>query len=136
MYHDDSSNLLHCFVHTCSVNYHLIDCFFCLSHTLTACNCDPRGTVGGSSSCGADSGGQCSCKVNVQSSLCDSCENMFFNLTESNPDGCQGTVHACVVVCVDLLSILTSAGMHVYTVKALLFCTWIYAVLDKVSCIF
>ena len=71
--------------------------------------------MGGSSGCGAESGGQCSCKANVQSSLCDSCENMFFNLTESNPDGCQGTVHACVVVCVDLLSILTSAGMHVYT---------------------
>lgn len=58
-----------------------------------ACACNTDGTVGGASDCDTMSG-QCVCKANVNgdaSRVCDMCKEGFFNLTESNPLGCQGT---------------------------------------------
>jgi hypothetical protein len=39
-----------------------------------------------------DSSGQCNCKVNVDgtSLRCGQCRDGYWNLTEHNPDGCQG----------------------------------------------
>ena len=39
-----------------------------------------------------DSSGQCNCKANVDdtSLSCSQCQDGYWNLTEHNPDGCQG----------------------------------------------
>ena len=39
-----------------------------------------------------DSSGQCNCKTNVDdmSLSCSQCRDGYWNLTEHNPDGCQG----------------------------------------------
>lgn len=46
-------------------------------------------------------GGQCVCKINTEGRQCDRCEAGYFNMTSSDPDGCQqcvcdavGTVNA------------------------------------------
>ncbi|XP_077341211.1 usherin [Lithobates pipiens] len=52
------------------------------------CNCNEEGTVNKSQDC-EKVGGQCSCKVNVWGRQCDQCKDGFYNLQESNPDGCQ-----------------------------------------------
>lgn len=43
--------------------------------------------------CGVHTSYYCQCKPNVQGPSCDQCKPGFFNLTQTNPDGCvlQGT---------------------------------------------
>ena len=50
------------------------------------CNCHPTGSLG--VECNAMNG-QCECRQNVMSLLCDVCKVGYFNLQEKNPDGCQ-----------------------------------------------
>lgn len=35
--------------------------------------------------------GKCVCKTNVIGRRCDQCQHGYWNLTEENPEGCQGT---------------------------------------------
>lgn len=73
-----------------------------LSHSLvynthtyihTACDCDPRGTVG--EVCRLGVLGECPCKSNTESQTCTMCKDGFFGLDATNPDGCSGdTKHA------------------------------------------
>ena len=61
---------------------------------IVACGCNTDGTVGGVGNCNNVSG-QCVCKANVDSDagrLCAVCKESFFNLTNSNPLGCQGVL--------------------------------------------
>ena len=51
------------------------------------CLCQTRGTVNGSLHCDVTSG-QCLCKDNVDGMLCDKCKYGFYNMDESNSDGC------------------------------------------------
>lgn len=55
-----------------------------------ACNCDPIGIVD-TGLCADD--GQCNCKLNVESLGCSQCSDGYWNLTESNVEGCQGMVN-------------------------------------------
>ncbi|XP_044133567.1 usherin-like [Bufo gargarizans] len=52
------------------------------------CDCDEAGTANQSQNC-EKLGGQCACKLNVWGRRCDQCKDGFYNLQESNPDGCQ-----------------------------------------------
>eukprot|EP00118_Oscarella_pearsei_P025062 m.307415 g.307415 ORF g.307415 m.307415 type:complete len:2013 (+) comp42255_c0_seq1:49-6087(+) len=52
------------------------------------CRCHSSGAVNKETSC-AQGSGQCSCKANANGRKCNKCRNGYFNLTESNPDGCQ-----------------------------------------------
>ena len=55
----------------------------------TACSCSPLGIMD-SGLC--DNNGQCNCKVNVGQEVrdCTQCRDGYWNLTESNPEGCEG----------------------------------------------
>ncbi|XP_023930665.1 laminin-like protein lam-2 [Lingula anatina] len=53
-----------------------------------ACNCDPVGSLGSINFCNKDTG-VCVCKQNTQGQRCSECKPGFFNLTVSNPSGCQ-----------------------------------------------
>ncbi|XP_065189504.1 laminin-like protein epi-1 [Sycon ciliatum] len=67
--------------------------------TCQSCNCNQDGTSPSSNfNCAGQqsitpptgkSNGDCTCKANVQGAKCDVCSDTFFNLTSSNPDGCQ-----------------------------------------------
>ena len=60
--------------------------------------------MGGVDNCDVTSG-QCSCKTNVVNSFCSSCAVGFYNLTETNPDGCQGTyttAQECILMCLSV----------------------------------
>ena len=63
----------------------------------TACNCNPSGIVD-SGLC--DDNGQCNCKVNVGQGTrdCSQCRDGYWNLTESNPDGCQGVFVQSIII--------------------------------------
>ncbi|XP_018411554.1 PREDICTED: usherin [Nanorana parkeri] len=52
------------------------------------CDCNRKGTVNKSHDC-EKAGGQCICKVNIWGRQCDQCKDGFYNLQESNADGCQ-----------------------------------------------
>ncbi|XP_071996224.1 usherin isoform X2 [Engystomops pustulosus] len=52
------------------------------------CDCHQAGTLNNSQNC-EELGGQCRCKVNVGGRRCDQCKDGYYNLQESNPDGCQ-----------------------------------------------
>ena len=60
-----------------------------------ACDCDPSGSTGfGECETYADPidgtvAGRCLCKRNVQGRRCDLCKDGFWNLQESNLNGCQ-----------------------------------------------
>ena len=78
---------------TCSVIHMDMNsaCTLCISvlpysSMCIACGCYPNGTDGV-----CDSAGRCSCKVNVQGLMCESCVSGFWNLSVVNPLGCQGT---------------------------------------------
>ncbi|XP_038072643.1 usherin-like isoform X1 [Patiria miniata] len=51
------------------------------------CGCQTAGTVGGDPTCPET--GVCRCKINVIGDKCDRCNYGFFNLSSSNPQGCQ-----------------------------------------------
>eukprot|EP00118_Oscarella_pearsei_P018573 m.191017 g.191017 ORF g.191017 m.191017 type:complete len:2470 (+) comp39439_c2_seq19:33-7442(+) len=53
-----------------------------------ACECDVAGARG--TQC--DGSGMCACKANVEVGKCDLCKEGFFNLSTSNPDGCNECV--------------------------------------------
>ncbi|XP_071446787.1 laminin subunit alpha-like [Hetaerina americana] len=56
----------------------------------TACNCDPKGVTKGSIGCELQPNGElCPCKKNVKGRLCDECKEHHWNLTASNPEGCE-----------------------------------------------
>lgn len=68
---------------------------FCL--WFIACDCDPGGSLD-DGICDSKTdlangleSGRCHCKPNVEGRRCDSCKNGFWNLSETNQDGCQGT---------------------------------------------
>ena len=71
--------------------------FTCLKYLIflfyfSACNCNPAGVVG-IIDCDVDNG-TCMCKANVDNevnSVCDTCQDGFWNISTENPDGCQGT---------------------------------------------
>ncbi|XP_060082428.1 uncharacterized protein LOC132561744 [Ylistrum balloti] len=52
------------------------------------CNCSSAPGIETTGQCNQDAGG-CLCKTNVQGYHCDTCKNLFFNLTSSNVDGCM-----------------------------------------------
>ncbi|XP_065183672.1 laminin-like protein epi-1 [Sycon ciliatum] len=52
------------------------------------CNCFLAGTVERNASC-AQMSGQCNCKPNVINQQCSQCADLFFNLQDSNTDGCE-----------------------------------------------
>lgn len=54
-----------------------------------ACRCNEAGTV---PSTVCDQDGACSCKDNVTGTHCDQCSPGYFNLSQDNNNGCQGTV--------------------------------------------
>ena len=60
-----------------------------------ACSCNEMGVENGLMDCargdqsdGGDSG-QCDCKTFTSGRMCSECSNGYFNLSSSNPDGCQ-----------------------------------------------
>eukprot|EP00058_Branchiostoma_floridae_P024730 XP_002610220.1 hypothetical protein BRAFLDRAFT_76999 [Branchiostoma floridae] len=53
----------------------------------TPCDCNVSG-VDGSLVCDKI-GGQCACKAQVDGRQCDQCRAGYFNLTQTNPDGCE-----------------------------------------------
>lgn len=54
----------------------------------TKCSCDSKGTIGNNKDCHANTG-VCTCKSNVTKANCDHCPAGYFNLSSSNPNGCQ-----------------------------------------------
>ncbi|CAH1271076.1 LAMB1 [Branchiostoma lanceolatum] len=61
-----------------------------------ACDCDPVGTVGGSSDC-SDVGGRCRCKPGVGGTRCDTCIPGYHSLSQEGCSACNcsdlGSVH-------------------------------------------
>ena len=60
---------------------------------LIACDCSQAGIVDDGL---CDGRGQCNCKANVDNTTlsCGQCRDGYWNLTDNNPDGCQGiTLH-------------------------------------------
>ncbi|XP_066294639.1 laminin subunit gamma-1-like [Branchiostoma lanceolatum] len=61
-----------------------------------ACDCDPVGTVGGSSDC-SDVGGQCRCKPGAGGTRCDTCIPGYHSLSQEGCSACNcsdlGSVH-------------------------------------------
>ncbi|XP_053349425.1 laminin subunit alpha-3 isoform X3 [Clarias gariepinus] len=53
------------------------------------CMCDVKGTLSGVGECHEESG-ECSCKPNICSHACDSCDDGYFLLQKKNYFGCQG----------------------------------------------
>ncbi|XP_053089113.1 laminin subunit alpha-3 isoform X2 [Pangasianodon hypophthalmus] len=53
------------------------------------CMCDIRGTQSGVGECHEESG-ECSCKPNICSHACDTCDDGYFLLQKKNYFGCQG----------------------------------------------
>jgi len=60
------------------------------------CGCDPKGSENGGI-CDSETNedrnlvaGRCRCKTNIQGDMCDRCKNGFWDLSESNPQGCTG----------------------------------------------
>ncbi|KAK3091660.1 hypothetical protein FSP39_021617 [Pinctada imbricata] len=51
------------------------------------CMCHAPGTISGLNMCNPVSG-QCACKPDVTGRMCDSCQDGFYGLSESNPFGC------------------------------------------------
>lgn len=62
------------------------------------CDCDPRGSSEEgfcdqiTDATYGQNAGRCHCKTNVNGHRCDSCKIGFWNLDETNPDGCQACV--------------------------------------------
>ncbi|XP_078675414.1 usherin-like isoform X2 [Branchiostoma floridae x Branchiostoma belcheri] len=54
----------------------------------TPCDCNATGVDDDSLVCDKD-GGQCACKTQVEGRRCDRCRAGYFNLTETNPGGCE-----------------------------------------------
>ena len=54
----------------------------------TTCNCSVAGTPPSLLDKCDKSTGRCDCKRNVEGNNCDQCKQGFYNLTESNPQGC------------------------------------------------
>ncbi|XP_075719450.1 usherin [Rhinoderma darwinii] len=52
------------------------------------CDCNEAGTADKSQNC-EKLGGQCRCKLNIGGRRCDQCNDGFYHLQESNPNGCQ-----------------------------------------------
>ncbi|XP_048585709.1 usherin isoform X2 [Nematostella vectensis] len=52
------------------------------------CSCDPKGIQGSSLTCEVSSG-NCTCKKYVREPTCGQCMKGYFNLSSSNPEGCQ-----------------------------------------------
>ncbi|XP_064646434.1 laminin-like protein epi-1 [Lineus longissimus] len=53
------------------------------------CLCNVPGTINSSNVCSGDIMGQCPCKANVIHRQCNECRDQFYNLTDSNTDGCS-----------------------------------------------
>ena len=53
------------------------------------CDCDRRGTVGGSSVCDSDSG-MCVCKAFTHARRCGECQSGTYNIQQHNMHGCEG----------------------------------------------
>ena len=71
-------------------NFYII----CVFLKFPACQCNPKGTFDGGICDSQDvslniEAGQCHCKKNVMGLKCDECKPGFWNLSDSNPDGCQ-----------------------------------------------
>ncbi|XP_041351149.1 usherin-like [Gigantopelta aegis] len=62
-------------------SYHALD--VCLP-----CHCNDAGVKGNDMNCNKE-GGQCSCKVLAAGRRCDSCRTGYYNLTSTNPVGCD-----------------------------------------------
>ena len=65
------------------------------TYVCAACDCDVRGTKGGTQSCqqeGRSEGGlgQCPCKDNVDLQTCSECKDEYYGLDSNNPEGCSG----------------------------------------------
>ena len=63
---------------------------------VTECDCDPDGSqYNGQCDSHTDTeygleAGRCTCKTHVSGPRCDVCEDGYWNMNASNPDGCQG----------------------------------------------
>ena len=73
-----------------------IPCSFTCYHIISACDCDPSGSLrNGQCDDHTDQqydlvAGRCHCKTYVEGKRCDRCKDGHWNLDENNPDGCQG----------------------------------------------
>ena len=67
------------------IGYILTYCIYVISD----CDCDRRGTVGGSSVCDSDSG-MCICKPFAYTRRCETCTPGTYNLQQYNIVGCEG----------------------------------------------
>ena len=60
----------------------------------TECQCFLAGVVNNGDCAKEGEGirepGDCYCKINVMGKQCDMCRPGYYNLSEGNPDGCQG----------------------------------------------
>ena len=54
----------------------------------TSCNCSAAGTQPSLLDKCNKNTGQCDCKLNVEGTNCDQCKQGFYNLLQSNPQGC------------------------------------------------
>ena len=64
------------------------------TRSFIACDCDPAGSIGGGecetvTNGGSELIGRCLCKQNAGGTRCDKCKNGFWNMLESNENGCQ-----------------------------------------------
>ena len=68
----------------CADGYHTLTQNGC-----TSCNCSVEGTPPSLLDKCNKNTGVCSCKLNVEGNNCDRCKSGFFNLSQSNPQGCE-----------------------------------------------
>jgi len=54
------------------------------------CQCSPAGSINRTNVCEPDADGQCPCKPNVQGIRCETCNDTYYGLTQSDPMGCKG----------------------------------------------
>ena len=69
----------------CADGYHTLTQNGCTS----SCNCSVEGTPPLLWHKCNNNTGVCSCKLNVEGNNCDRCKSGFFNLSQSNPQGCE-----------------------------------------------
>ncbi|XP_028580478.2 usherin [Podarcis muralis] len=68
--------------------YRYVDADLSSVDVCNPCKCDTAGTENSSHQCNKI-GGQCNCKRHVSGRQCNQCQDGFYNLQQSDPDGCS-----------------------------------------------